>query len=498
MVGSQVAEKSNVDELQSLYILTDRLYRTTSLDEVFEAGLDAITSTLGCTRASILLFDDDEVMRFKATRGLSADYRRQLEGHTPWSCGELFPTPIFVTDIDETEEPDWIKKIIRREDIRSLGFFPLTVRGRVVGKFMTYYANRRVLSGHEMDLAVTIARQVGFSVERLRAEEQRQATEAALRDSAIRFRLMSEDAPVMIWMSDRDGSCLHLNRMLRTAWGVSEEDVTTFDWHSTMHPDDAEHITAEVVGATVRQQPFSVTGRYRTVEGDYRTLTTTARPYSSATGEFLGMIGVNVDITEQEEAAAQREMIFNELNHRVKNTLALVQAIAHQTLKGAEGNRLAGDFHKRLASLAAAHSLLTKANWESAPLKELLTDALAVSDAAGARIELNGPHVRLSPKQSLAVAMAIHELNTNAMKYGALSCDSGTVLVEWRLLHGSELELTWTERGGPAVEAPSGRGFGTFMIERVLANDLDGEVILDFRKEGLRCTVRAPLQRGPQ
>ena len=498
MVASQVTEKSNVNELQSLYTLTDRLYRASSLDEVFEAGLDAITSTLGCSRASILLFDDDGVMRFKAARGLSEDYRRQLEGHTPWSCGEQFPSPIFVADIDETDEPDWIKKIIRREDIRSLGFIPLTVGGRVVGKFMTYYADRRVLSGHEMDLAVTIARQVGFSVERFRGEEQRQVAETALRESEVRFRLMSEDAPVMIWMSDRNGSCLHLNRMLRNAWGVSEEEVATFDWHSTMHPEDAGHITAAVVDATTRQQPFSVTGRYRTVDGEHRTLTTTARPYFSATGDFLGMIGVNVDVTEQEEAAAQRELIFNELNHRVKNTLALVQAIAHQTLKGAEGSRLADDFQKRLASLAAAHSLLTKANWESAPLRELLRDALAVSDAADARIELNGPHVRLSPKQSLAVAMAIHELNTNAIKYGALSSDDGTVSVDWRPVNGTHLDLTWTERGGPPVEAPARRGFGTFMIERVLANDLEGEVTLDFGKEGLRCVVRAPLQRGPQ
>lgn len=487
------APRVEVDELHSLYALTDRLYRATSMDEVFEAGLDAITETLGTSRASILLFDDDGVMRFKAARGLSEDYRRRLEGHTPWALGEMHPGPIFVSDIEETDEQDWVKKTIRREGIRSLGFIPLTVAGGVVGKFMTYYPERRILSPHETGLAVTIARQVGFSVERSRIEAMRRRAEDDLRHSEERFRLMSEHAPVMIWMSDRNGACLQLNRMLREAWGVGLAEVSAFDWRSTMHPDDAQSIVDVVSEATQEQREFSVKGRYRTAEGSTRIFTTTARPHFSATGDFLGMIGVNVDVTEQEEAAAHRELIFNELNHRVKNTLALVQAIAHRTLRGSDAVPEVKDFESRLRNLAEAHNLLTKGNWERAPLTQLVSDALMMRNGRSDRYEMSGPDVSLAPKQALAIAMALHELNTNAVKYGALSVDAGKVDIEWHVEAGDTLSLHWRESGGPAVKTPEKHGFGTFMIERVLAGDLEGDVSLKFAPEGLECSVRAPL-----
>lgn len=484
-----------VNELQSLYRLTDRLYRARSMDDVFSAGLDAITETLGCTRASILLFDDQGTMKFQAWRGLSETYRKRLEGHTPWRPGEVFPDPIFVSDIADTEEADWVKQTILNEGIRCLGFIPLTVGGGVVGKFMTYYPDRRTFARHEVDLAVTIARQVGFSVERARSEAMRHHAEEDLRQSEARFRHMSEDAPVMIWMSDRDGACLHLNRMLREVWGVKEDDVPSFDWRSTMHPDDAERIVDAVTSAMRRKEKLAIKGRYRTSDGSFRVFETNARPHLSASGEFLGMIGVNVDITEQEAAAEQRELIFHELNHRVKNTLALVQAIAHQTFRGSPEAAPVREFEERLASLANAHNLLTKSNWENAPLRQLLQDALMTRTDFEDRYSVSGPDVRLPPKQALAVALAIHELNTNAMKYGALSREGGTVSVDWKVTEGAKVHLRWTESGGPPVVPPKSRGFGTLMIERVLPSDLDGEVSLEFLPQGVTCTVSAPLAR---
>lgn len=485
-----------VEELRALYTLTDRLYRASSMQEVFDAALDAITETLNCKRASILLFDDDGVMRFKAVRGISDEYRQALEGHTPWQPGEMYPAPIFVRDIDETDEPDWITEIIKQEGIRSLGFIPITSAGRLIGKFMTYYRERTDFPRHETELAIFIARQIGFSLEREHADRLRREYERELRHSEARFRLMSENAPVMIWISDANGACLHLNRMLREIWGVSEEEIASFDWRSTMHPDDASTIVEAVSTGTSRQQAFSVKGRYLTTDGSYRVFLTTARPHFSSSGRFLGMIGVNVDVTEQEEAAAQRELIFNELNHRVKNTLAIVQAIAHRTLKDVENRKLVREFEGRLANLAAAHNLLTKSNWENAPLQQLLSDALMMRGNGSDRYLMDGPDVSLPPKQALAIAMAIHELNTNAIKYGALSTDHGVVDLEWMLADDQVLDLVWRERQGPPVVAPQTRGFGTFMIERVLANDIEGNVSLEFRPEGLQCLIRAPLSRG--
>jgi PAS domain S-box-containing protein len=490
------ADSGESDSLRSLYRLTDRLYRARSLDEAFAAGLDAITGTLGCERASILLFDDDGVMRFKAWRGLSEGYRVTLEGHTPWQPGERDPAPIFVSDIAETDEPDWIKARIRDEGIRSLGFIPLTIDGAVVGKFMTYYAVPRPFSEAETELAVTIARQVGFSVERHRSDALRRRAEDERRLSEERFRLMAENAPVMIWISDAGGRCLHLNRAQREAWGVPADGVAAFDWRTTMHPDDAPRIGATVAAALETAQEFTVDGRYRVADGRMRIFRTTACPYFSAGGVLMGMIGVNVDITGETEAAAHRELVFGELNHRVKNTLALVQAMARQTLKGAGAAPFAAAFEGRLANLAVAHGLLTRANWEAVPLGELISDALMLGRDPRRRVEAEGPEVSLAPKQALAIAMALHELQTNAAKHGALSVDAGRVEVGWSVEgEPPTLCLTWRERGGPPVTEPAKRGFGLFMIERILAQDLGGEVEVAFAPDGLVCRIRAGLER---
>ncbi len=485
-----------VVELSALYRLTDSLYRARSLDAVYEAALEAITATLGCARASILLFDASGEMQFVAWRGLSDRYRAALGGHSPWKPGESDPHPIFVSDIRHADEADWVKAAVSDEGISALAFIPLVAHGGVVGKFMTYYEAPHAFAAHEVELAITIARQVGFSIERFTAELARQAAEQELRKSEQRFRLMSEHAPVMIWMSHPDGSCLHLNQMLRQFWGVDDEAVAAFDWRSTMHPEDVDHIVATMTQALTEREPVSLKGRYRGSDGGWHVLQTDARPRFSASGAFMGMIGVNVDITERERADAQRELLLAELNHRVKNTLAVVQAIAHQTLKTTDLDRARAAFDGRLAALAAAHNLLTKANWESAPLAHLVRDALRVQATGGDRLVTSGPSVLLPPKQALAIAMALHELFTNAVKYGAFSNDEGRIDLQWSC-SGEEgdahLKMVWLEQGGPTVLTPRHKGFGSMLLQQTLALDLDGEVSTEFRPEGLVCTIEAPI-----
>ena len=481
----------------ALYRLTDRLYRAKGLSDVYDAALDTIVEALDCRRASVLLFDDAGVMRFVAWRGLSEQYRERLAGHSPWKSGDVEPQPIFVEDIEAASEPDWVKAAIRAEGIRGLGFIPLLAQGRVIGKFMTYYERPHRFEPEEIGIAVAIARQIGFSLERVRAEEARLRAEEDLRESEERFRLMAEQAPVMIWISDANGRCEHLNTMLRVFWNVPEEGLADFDWTSTMHPDDAPRIGRAMMEAIAARKSVRVTGRYLNNHGEYRVLQTDARPNFSARGMFRGMIGVNVDITEREEADAQRELLLAELNHRVKNTLAVVQAIAHQTFKGNADAANRAAFEARLSALAGAHNLLTQANWESASLKQIAADAF-IGMRGGERVVISGPEVRLRPKEALAVAMALHELCVNAVKYGALSTDAGRVLVEWKRQDGAQprLRITWRETDGPPVMPPTRRGFGTHLIGRTLAADLDGTVDLDFRPEGLVCTIDAPLKRA--
>jgi PAS domain S-box-containing protein len=296
-------------ELAALFRLTDRLYRAREVSDIYDASLAAITSTMNCKRASILLFDPSGVMKFVAQKGLSAKYVDGVEGHTPWRPGEAQPGPIFVENIDDTNESRHIKEIIKKENICGLAFLPLISQGVVIGKFMTYYEQPHKFTPAEVELAVTIARQLGFAIERFRAEAAAKKVAEELRESEERFRLMSENAPVMIWMSDAKGGCLHLNRMQREFWNVEEDALADFDWRTSMHPEDMPEIVKRVSEALANKTSVSVEGRYRNAQGSYRILHTDARPRVSPDGELLGMIGVNVDITERKEAEQlRREM----------------------------------------------------------------------------------------------------------------------------------------------------------------------------------------------
>ncbi len=455
--SARVLGTSEAGELRALYSLTDRLYRAGSLEDVYDAALDAIADTLGCRQASILLFDDHGVMQFVAWRGLSEGYRRALAGHSPWRPDARDPAPILVPDILDSAEPEWVKAAIRDEGIRGLGFIPIVVQGTVAGKFMLYHPEPHAFSRHEVDLATTIARQVGFSIQRARSERERERAEEELRDSEARLGLLSELAPVMIWMGDAAGNCLHLNRALREFWGVPDDPAAWdgFDWRETVHPDDREAMQATLAAAMRAGTPFRLRARYRRARGDWRVLETEARPRLSRRGEFLGMIGVNIDVTEREEAAAQRELLLAEMSHRVKNTLAVVQAIARQTFKRAEAPEAGQAFEGRLAALAAAHDLLTRESWDSAPLTRLVADAFRADDARLARVALSGPEVLLPPKRAVAMTLALHELFTNALKYGALSNAAGRVALAWRIEAGA-LRSSGPRRRGRRSRRPSG------------------------------------------
>ena len=194
-----------------------------------------------------------------------------------------------------------------------------------------------------------------------------------------------------------------------------------------------------------------------------------------------------------------QQVLINELNHRVKNTLAVVQAMAAQTLRGAASPEAAGAaFSARLFALAKAHDLLVRGKWESADLAELVAEAtLAHATPGHDRFELRGEPVRINSRLALSLAMTLHELGTNAIKYGALSVSMGTVLISWEVAEAASPRLTlrWQERDGPPVVSPTRKGFGSRLIERQLASEPGGSVTMDFAPEGLTCILEADLSR---
>ena len=203
-------------------------------------------------------------------------------------------------------------------------------------------------------------------------------------------------------------------------------------------------------------------------------------------------------LDKEKRAAEHQRLLIDELNHRVKNTLATVQSISAQTLRTAETKEGARDaLERRLLTLSRAHDVLTRESWDGADLVEVVDKALEPYQISGeSRFHIKGPHVRVTPRMSLALAMALHELATNAVKYGALSNKTGTIEVSWNVRNGAappQLTLSWIEAGGPPVVAPRRRGFGSRLIERSLAHDLDGQVEITFAPTGVVCTVNAPV-----
>jgi two-component sensor histidine kinase/PAS domain-containing protein len=232
--------------------------------------------------------------------------------------------------------------------------------------------------------------------------------------------------------------------------------------------------------------------------GDSRWYRISGIPLRNAAGRVSAALVAIVDIDQEKRAAEHQKLLVNELNHRVKNTLATVQSISGQTLRNADTPAAAREaVESRLLALSRAHDVLTRENWEGASLGEVVAQAVEPYRMPGEdRLHVAGPDVRLNPRMALALAMALQELATNAVKYGALSNAKGRVDITWTVHNGvmpPRLALRWIEREGPRVEPPRRRGFGSRLIERSLALDLNGTVQIEFAPQGVECIVDAPL-----
>jgi PAS domain S-box-containing protein len=226
-------------------------------------------------------------------------------------------------------------------------------------------------------------------------------------------------------------------------------------------------------------------------------------PVRDEGGDIVQYFASFVDLTKHKEDEAQSKMLIDELNHRVKNTLSTVQSIVWQTLRSPSDPKVVREsIESRLFALSRSHDLLTREKWESAGLLDIVHDALepfGVSGGRADRIAVKGENIRFPPKSALALGIAFNELATNAVKYGAFSNAAGSILIEWTMETtptGQRLLLNWEEKDGPPVTPPAHKGFGSRVIERGLAHELEGTIHLDYRPDGLVCTMDIPLLRG--
>lgn len=226
-------------------------------------------------------------------------------------------------------------------------------------------------------------------------------------------------------------------------------------------------------------------------------------PIRDDDGHVAGMLDTVIETTAKVQAQQQARLINAELAHRIQNTLAIVNSIADQTFRYAQSlDEARTTFSRRLNALGHAQRVLTESNWLSAPIAAIIEGALLPHSTAQGEIRAQGPPVNLSARQAMSLSMAIHELATNSMKYGALSATHGAVTIRWELepMEGDQcLRLWWIESGGPRVRPPQRRGFGSRLIEQVLASDFGGKVNLSYRPEGLHFELATRLSNvGPE
>lgn len=328
--------------------------------------------------------------------------------------------------------------------------------------------------------------------------------EAALRASEVRFRALVTSTSEVTYRMNADWSEM---RTLSGGGFLADTSEPTRTWFEDYIPrDDRPHVRTAIDAAIGARKPFELEHRVIRADGTVGWTSSRATPIFDERGRIIEWFGAAVDITVRKRAEEHEQLLIHELNHRVKNTLATVQALAMQTFRQGAGSHVAFDtFEARLQALSAAHDVLTREKWKGADIRDIVDRALAAwSRGAASRVELKGPALRLRPEAALALALALHELATNASKYGALSNAVGVVDIRWSTSGRGDapaFRLEWQERDGPPVKAPARTGFGARLIEQGLAQDLGGSARLTFAEAGVECVVDAPLdeirEQGP-
>jgi PAS domain S-box-containing protein len=331
----------------------------------------------------------------------------------------------------------------------------------------------------------------------------RKETERTLIRARSDLRVLLDAAADGFYCVDREGRTTLCNAaFLRMLGFEREEDALGRNLHDLIHrpaPDSPSHAAQDcpvLKSARNGTHAHVADEHFLRRDGKFFPVEYWARPIVRE-GQIQGAVCTFVDATERKQAEARQQLMNREMAHRVKNTLAMVQAIVGQTLRKSRTPQEASQvINQRIAALGHAHTALTRTRWGNASIVEVIDGAIAVHRSEASRIHTTGPKMDLGAKAVLGITMALHELCTNAVKYGALSNDSGTVAIEWSVTGGAadaRFRLSWTERGGPPVSPPENKGFGSRLIAESVGADLKGETKLAFDPSGVTWALDAPL-----
>jgi PAS domain S-box-containing protein len=327
---------------------------------------------------------------------------------------------------------------------------------------------------------------------------ERRRAEAALRESEEQFRGIFQHAGTGIAISDMQGRFQSCNPAFSAMLGYTEEEFKKLAIADLQHPDDRDMNLDEVRRLVEDKIPsFEISSRHLHKDGKVVWVHKHVSLLRDAAGKPTSIIALVTDITERKRNEEQIKLLMSELNHRSKNLLTLVLAIARQTAATTPDDFI-DRFQERILALSASQDLLVRNKWKGVHLDRLARSQLAhFDDLIGTRIKISGPPLQVSASAAQTLGMALHELATNAGKFGALSADKGSVEVTWRVEHaegrGDTFLISWRESGGPIVKAPDRSGFGSTVIGQMAEMSLNATVSLDYDPSGVVWRLQSPI-----
>lgn len=381
-------------------------------------------------------------------------------------------------------------RLYERNGARAGIALPLFTGDRLAAAVFVHQATPRSWTEEDEDIIRETGERTRESLARARAEKIRRNREEQLRFAVEAGRLGS-------WVLDLHTNTLEASPICRENFGWQAEGAFGYsDLVEQIVDEDRQRMKAAIAEAIASRNPCDIEYRVNWPDRTTHWLHVRGQPFYAHDGTPERMAGISLDITNQKKTEQYQQLLINELNHRVKNTLATVQSIASQTFRLATSvEGAAADFGARLMALSRAQSVLTRESWSGAGLTDIVASSLKTLGGDHA-VAISGPKVILAPRDALAISFALHELSTNAVKHGALSVRAGRVDIDWKVVGkppDRHLRLTWTERGGPLVGTPARQGYGTRWLTEGLAREVDGNVTVDFAPDGLVCIIDVPL-----
>jgi PAS domain S-box-containing protein len=455
----------------------------------------------GDARVALYIVDPDGArLRFGATAGMSQDYTSAVDGFeirpTNPACGKVAFTGERIIVEDVTTDPLWVpyRALAQQNSIRACWSFPIrSVADRILGTIAVYYDNPREPRQEDIDAVELLTQTAALVIERHKAAEESAAAYELLRRSESRLRLALAGARAGAWEWDaRTHDIVWSPEIFAITGLISEPEAHGLEAYlKIIEQEDRDKAVSDLKAALGKGGPFTTEFRIRRTDGTVVWLSISGLVEHAETGKPRRAHGILQDITERKVREEQVHLLMREVNHRAKNMLSLVQAIARQT--GARDfEDFIGCFTERIQALAANQNLLIRNEWQGVDVEDLVRTQLAhFADLVGSRIDIDGPKQRLNAIAAQAIGLALHELATNAGKYGALSTDTGRVDVCWGTV-GDTFTMSWGERDGPPVSAPKRPGFGTTVIEAMAKHTLDGVVDLDYAPSGLSWRLTCP------